>query len=111
MLTFLGLSGNGDLIATCSSPQSRNRRVGEALASGQDVEEIVGSRCRAWPKGWKTAPALLFLSLATKLGVEMPIDEVVVALLAGQLAPADALLTLMRREPKGELDGLPTITP
>ena len=40
----------------------------------------------------------------------MPICETVDAVLAGQLAPAEALLTLMRREPKGELDGLPTIT-
>ena len=107
-LTFLGLAGNGDLIATCSSPQSRNHRVGQQLAAGRSVGDIVADSS-AVAEGVETAPAVVELS--RRLGVDMPICETVDALLAGQLAPADALLTLMRREPKGELDGLPTITP
>ena len=107
-LTFLGLAGNGDLIATCSSPQSRNHRVGQQLAAGRSVGDIVADSS-AVAEGVETAPAVVELS--RRLGVDMPICETVDAMLAGQLAPADALLTLMRREPKGELDGLPTITP
>ena len=106
-LTFLGLAGNGDLIATCSSPQSRNHRVGQQLAAGRSVGDIVADSS-AVAEGVETAPAVVELS--RRLGVDMPICETVDAMLAGQLAPADALLTLMRREPKGELDGLPTIT-
>ena len=107
-LTFLGLAGNGDLIATCSSPQSRNHRVGQQLAAGRSVGDIVADSS-AVAEGVETAPAVMELS--RRLGVDMPICETVDAMLAGQLAPTDALLTLMRREPKGELDGLPTITP
>ena len=107
-LTFLGLAGNGDLIATCSSPQSRNHRVGQQLAAGRSVGDIVADSS-AVAEGVETAPAVVELS--RRLGVDMPICETVDAMLAGQLTPADALLTLMRREPKGELDGLPTITP
>jgi glycerol-3-phosphate dehydrogenase (NAD(P)+) len=42
-LTFLGLAGNGDLIATCTSPHSRNRRVGEELGNGRVLQDIVGA--------------------------------------------------------------------
>jgi glycerol-3-phosphate dehydrogenase (NAD(P)+) len=107
-LTFLGLAGNGDLIATCSSPQSRNHRVGQQLAAGRSVGDIVADSS-AVAEGVETAPAVVELS--RRLGVDMPICETVDVMLAGQLAPTDALLTLMRRDPKGELDGLPTIRP
>ena len=106
-LTFLGLAGNGDLIATCSSPQSRNHRVGEQLSAGRSLRDILADSSSV-AEGVETAPAVLGLS--RRLGIAMPICETVDAVLAGQLAPAEALLTLMRREPKGELDGLPTIT-
>jgi glycerol-3-phosphate dehydrogenase (NAD(P)+) len=107
-LTFLGLAGNGDLIATCSSAQSRNHRVGQQLAAGRELREILADSSSV-AEGVETAPAVVGLS--RRLGVAMPICDTVEAMLAGQLAPSDALLTLMRREPKGELDGMPTITP
>jgi len=103
-LTFLGLAGNGDLIATCGSPKSRNRRVGEELAKGRSIGEIVGER-RSVAEGVDTAPVVC--ELASRVGVEMPISATVAALLAGQLAPADIVPRLMRREPKFELHGLP----
>jgi glycerol-3-phosphate dehydrogenase (NAD(P)+) len=75
-LTFLGLAGNGDLIATCSSPQSRSRRVGAALASGRPLADIIaGSPSVA--EGVETAPALL--ALAASVDVEMPISTKVAA--------------------------------
>ena len=107
-LTFSGLAGNGDLIATCSSPQSRNHRVGQQLAAGRRLRDILADSTSV-AEGVETAPAVVGLS--QRLGVAMPICETVDAMLADRLAPSAALLTLMRREPKGELDGLPTITP
>jgi glycerol-3-phosphate dehydrogenase (NAD(P)+) len=106
-LTFLGLAGNGDLIATCSSPQSRNHRVGRQLSAGLSLRDIVAASSSV-AEGVETAPAVLDLS--RRLGITMPICETVDSVLAGLLAPSEALLTLMRREPKSELDGLPTIT-
>jgi len=106
-LTFLGLSGIGDLIATCGGPRSRNYRVGEQLAAGRTVSEIV-SDSRAVAEGVETAP--LVVALARRLGVDMPICETVVAICSGQLAPSEALPTLMRRTPKRELEGLDSAT-
>jgi glycerol-3-phosphate dehydrogenase (NAD(P)+) len=102
-LTFLGLAGNGDLIATCSSPRSRNHRVGQQLALGRSVREIVADAVSV-AEGVETAPAVV--GLAKRLGVDMPICATVDAVLSGHLAPTEALLTLMRREPKSELEGL-----
>ena len=102
-LTFLGLSGNGDLIATCNSPHSRNRRMGEELAKGSSLEEIVRAT-RTVAEGVETGPAVL--ELAGGVGVEMPISAMVVALLRRQVTPAEVVPALMRRSPKGELEGL-----
>ena len=102
-LTFLGLSGNGDLIATCSSPHSRNRRVGEEMAKARSIDEIV----RGMPmvaEGVDTGPALL--DLASTFGIEMPIVAMVVALLRGEIAPSEVVQALMHRTPKAELEGL-----
>jgi len=107
-LTFLGLAGNGDLVATCSSRGSRNHRVGVQLAGGRTLHDILAGTSSV-AEGVETAPAVVELS--RRLGVDMPICETVDALLSGQLTPSDALLTLMRREPKSELDGLPTTNP
>ena len=71
-LTFLGLAGNGDLIATCSSPLSRNRRFGEELARGRTVEDVIGATSSV-AEGVDTAPALL--ALAGKVDIEMPISR------------------------------------
>ena len=102
-LTFLGLAGNGDLIATCCSPHSRNRRLGEALASGASLDDVIAGT-HSVAEGVDTAPALL--ELAHGVGVDMPISAAVAALLRGDLSTADIVSVLMRRSPKDELDGL-----
>jgi glycerol-3-phosphate dehydrogenase (NAD(P)+) len=99
LLTFLGLAGNGDLIATCSSPQSRNRHVGEELGKGRSLEEILDSM-QTVAEGVETTPGVL--ELARRLGVEMPISESVGAVLAGELSAAEVVRRLMRREAKPE---------
>lgn len=102
-LTFLGLAGNGDLIATCSSSQSRNHEVGRALAEGESVGDIVG-RARSVAEGVATAPVVV--ELARRHGVEAPICETVLAMVEGRLAPEQAIATLMERKPTMELHGL-----
>ena len=102
-LTFLGLAGVGDLIATCSSALSRNRRVGEELARGRSLPEIASST-HSVAEGVSTAPALL--EVAAALGVEMPISSTVNALLRAELSPAEVVAMLMQRSPKPELHGL-----
>jgi glycerol-3-phosphate dehydrogenase (NAD(P)+) len=102
-LTFLGLAGNGDLIATCSSPYSRNRRVGEELAKGRSLNDITGST-KAVAEGVATAPALL--ALAAAADVDMPISQMVAALLRGEMSALDIVPLLMQRSPKVELHGL-----
>jgi glycerol-3-phosphate dehydrogenase (NAD(P)+) len=102
-LTFLGLAGNGDLIATCTSPHSRNRRVGEDLGRGKVLSDILGSMNQV-AEGVATAPALL--AMASSAGVEMPISSTVAGLLASDLSASDVVPLLMRRSPKVELDGL-----
>jgi glycerol-3-phosphate dehydrogenase (NAD(P)+) len=102
-LTFLGLAGNGDLIATCSSPHSRNRHVGEELGRGRPLREIL-DRMRMVAEGVGTTPGVL--GLARRRGVDMPISEKVGAVLAGELSAADVVHLLMQRDAKSELHGL-----
>ena len=102
-LTFLGLAGNGDLIATCSSPRSRNHYVGEQLAKGRRIGDILAGMTSV-AEGVETAPGTL--RLARRQGVEMPISETVGDLLAGRLTAGGVVTQLMRREPRAELDGL-----
>lgn len=102
-LTFLGLAGNGDLLATCSSSLSRNRCLGEALAMGAPLP-AAGDDGRSVAEGVQTAPALL--ALAAGVGVEMPISATVDALLRGELPIGDVVARLMHRDPKAELEGL-----
>jgi glycerol-3-phosphate dehydrogenase (NAD(P)+) len=102
-LTFLGLAGNGDLIATCSSPLSRNRRFGEELATGRSVEEMIGTT-NSVAEGVDTAPALL--ALAGTVDVEMPISNTVAAVLRGDVSPKDVVAMWMGRPQKPELHGL-----
>jgi glycerol-3-phosphate dehydrogenase (NAD(P)+) len=102
-LTFLGLAGNGDLTATCSSPQSRNRHVGEELGKGRSLKEILDSMHMV-AEGVETTPAIL--GLARRLGVEMPISEKVGAVLGGELSAAEVVSLLMQREAKSELHNL-----
>jgi glycerol-3-phosphate dehydrogenase (NAD(P)+) len=102
-LTFAGLAGMGDLIATCFSDQSRNRRVGVELARGKALDEIV-TEMRMVAEGVKTTEAVL--ALADRHGVEMPIAAAVGDVLYGGQRPADIVMRLMTREAKPELHGI-----
>jgi glycerol-3-phosphate dehydrogenase (NAD(P)+) len=102
-LTFLGLSGNGDLVATCSSPQSRNYRLGQELAHGRSAAEVLASQ-PAVVEGAATAPVAV--ELAARAHVELPIAASVVALLRGEHTAHDLVPKLMGREGKTELAGL-----
>jgi len=103
-LTFAGLAGMGDLVATCISRQSRNRHVGEALGRGQTIEEIVDAMNMV-AEGVKSSKAVLDLSV--RVGVEMPIAEQVVAVLYEGKQASEIVPALMQREAKPELHGIP----
>jgi len=104
-LTFAGLAGMGDLVATCISRQSRNRHVGEALGRGQTIDEIIAAMNMV-AEGVKSSKAVLDLSL--RVGVEMPIAEQVVAVLYQGKQASEIVPALMQREAKPELHGIPT---
>jgi glycerol-3-phosphate dehydrogenase (NAD(P)+) len=99
--TFAGLAGMGDLIATCSSKQSRNNSVGLALGQGQTIEAILDAMHMV-AEGVKSSPSVL--DLARKHGVEMPITEQVVAVCHEGRTAREALTALMSRTSKSELD-------
>lgn len=100
-LTFGGLAGVGDLVATCTSSQSRNRSVGFELGSGRALDQVL-SGMRMVAEGVRTARPLVALAHAN--GVEMPIAAQVAALVAGETSPKDAVSTLMERPPRAEWD-------
>jgi glycerol-3-phosphate dehydrogenase (NAD(P)+) len=102
-LTFAGLAGVGDLIATCMSPLSRNRHAGELIASGIAWPEA-GERLTGVAEGVATVTGAL--ELAATHGVEMPIAEQVRAVVFEQRPPMAAVAELMSRRPKDELGGL-----
>lgn len=102
-LTFAGLAGMGDLVATCISPQSRNRQVGVALGQGRSLEEIV-AEMRMVAEGIKTTPAVL--ALAGRHGIDMPIADMVQQVLYEGCNPADMVAGLMEREAKAEMHGI-----
>jgi glycerol-3-phosphate dehydrogenase (NAD(P)+) len=104
-LTFSGLAGMGDLVATCMSQQSRNRWVGEQLGNGRSVEDIT-AETRMVAEGIKTSQAAL--ALARRAGVDTPIVEQVVAVLYDGKQATDALSSLMHRVAKPELHGFAT---
>ena len=97
--TLAGLCGLGDLVLTCSSPQSRNMSFGLALGQGETVEDILAAR-NAVTEGVATAPALV--TLARQKGVEMPISEAVNTVLSGETTVNDAMTALLSRPYKGE---------
>jgi glycerol-3-phosphate dehydrogenase (NAD(P)+) len=99
-LTFQGLAGVGDLIASAYSPLARNRRLGELLGRGVALEAAL-AELDGTAEGAVTTPAAL--ALAGRLGVEMPIAEGLAAILAGRLSPEEAVRALMERLPKPEL--------
>ncbi|MFN8025844.1 MAG: NAD(P)H-dependent glycerol-3-phosphate dehydrogenase [Acidimicrobiia bacterium] len=102
-MTFAGLAGLGDLVATCTSPKSRNRSVGFELGRGRSLGDIVGETNMV-AEGVKSAPAVL--ELAARVGIEMPIASLVGAVLTEGRNPADLVPELMLREAKAELHGL-----
>ncbi|MEM7329181.1 MAG: NAD(P)H-dependent glycerol-3-phosphate dehydrogenase [Pseudomonadota bacterium] len=97
--TLAGLCGLGDLVLTCSSPQSRNMSFGLALGQGRKAEDILAERM-AVTEGHATAPALM--ALAEKLGIEMPICDAVNAVLTEDVTVNEAMTTLLARPYKGE---------
>ncbi len=98
-LTFLGLSGVGDLVLTCTGDLSRNRTVGLELAKGRSVKEITESMNQV-AEGVRTTFAVC--DLAEKHGVEMPIALATRAVLQGAVSPAEAGQMLMARQLRSE---------
>ncbi len=99
--TVAGLCGLGDLVLTCSSPQSRNMSLGLALGQGQSVEQALAGK-RSVAEGYESAPAVR--ELAAKMGVDMPICLAVAALL-GRETTVEALIdNLLSRPLKAERD-------
>lgn len=99
--TFAGLAGIGDLIATCSSKQSRNNSVGLALGRGQTIEATLASMNMV-AEGVKSSPSVL--ALAREYGVEMPIVEQVVRVCHERANAQEALWSLMGRSSKSEFE-------
>ncbi len=98
--TFSGLSGIGDLIATCMSRHSRNRYVGEQIGKGRKLTEIINEMVMV-AEGVPTTKAAC--QLADRTGVEVPIIQQVYNVLFNNKEPHEATLELMLRDPKNEL--------
>ena len=99
--TFSGLAGMGDMIATCVSPQSRNRHVGLELAKGLSIDQVIASMTMV-AEGVKTAPAVI--ALAKKHGVRMPIAEEVHKVITGESTAKRAFRGLLRVAAGAESD-------
>jgi glycerol-3-phosphate dehydrogenase (NAD(P)+) len=97
--TVAGLCGLGDLVLTCSSPQSRNMSVGLALGRGESLESALAGKLSV-AEGVASAPAVR--DLARKLGVETPISDAVAAILAGEVSVDDAIAGLLARPLRSE---------
>ncbi len=97
--TVAGLCGLGDLVLTCSSPQSRNMSLGLALGQGQSVEQALAGK-RSVAEGYESAPAVR--ELAAKMGVDMPISLAVAALLNGETTVEAVIDNLLSRPLKAE---------
>lgn len=97
--TFSGLAGLGDLIATCSSAQSRNHRVGYGLGQGRDLDDIV-EEMNMVAEGVKSTRGVL--ALAQRYAIEMPIAEKVGTVLYEKANVGQALHELMTREARSE---------
>ncbi|MBV8682121.1 MAG: NAD(P)-dependent glycerol-3-phosphate dehydrogenase [Caulobacteraceae bacterium] len=97
--TVAGLCGLGDLVLTCSSPQSRNMSLGAALGRGERLEDVLAGRLSV-AEGVASAPAVT--GLASRLGVETPICEAVRAILAGESEIDPAIAGLLSRPLRSE---------
>lgn len=103
-MTFAGLAGIGDLIATCASPLSRNQQVGRRLAAGETLDQILGSMNSVAEGVYTTKGAL---QLAAHYGVDLPITQQLSQVLFEGMDPRRAVVELMMRDSKHELDGMP----
>lgn len=101
--TFFGLSGLGDLLATCDSPLSRNYQVGYGLAQGKTLDEIIDN-LEGTAEGVNTTQVLV--RLARQEQIPIPISAQVYRLLKGKSTPEQAVQALMARELKAEFDDL-----
>ncbi len=101
-LTFIGLAGMGDLIATCASPLSRNRYVGLEMAKGRKLAEVLAGM-KSVAEGVTTTKAAR--ALAERYGIEMPITQTIYAILFEGKNPRQGVIELMLRDPKDELEG------
>src|SRR5262245_54447202 len=99
-LTFAGLAGMGDLIATCSSKQSRNHMVGYELGRGRVIADVLAGM-QMVAEGVKSSPSVL--QLASQAGVEMPLSESVVRVCHEGWTSRQAMTALLQREPKAEI--------
>ena len=99
LMTFAGLAGLGDVMATCASPLSRNRRVGEELARGRQLPDIL-TDMGAVAEGINTTVAAL--EIAERLDVDMPITRLMSQVLFEGLPAADCIPVLMERPPRSE---------
>lgn len=99
--TFSGLAGMGDLIATCASPLSRNHMLGKRIGEGASLDQAIASSAGT-AEGVTTARSIQ--ELAAGLGVDVPICDAVVTMLAGEVAPQDVLGLLLSRPRKAEVD-------
>ncbi|HET8561492.1 MAG TPA: NAD(P)H-dependent glycerol-3-phosphate dehydrogenase [Marmoricola sp.] len=100
-LTLMGLAGLGDLVATCSSPLSRNRTFGERLGQGMTTADIVAST-RQVAEGVKSSSSIL--ALARRTGVAAPIAEHIDAVVKGEIGARDMMNAFIDRETKAERD-------
>ncbi|MBN2623593.1 MAG: NAD(P)H-dependent glycerol-3-phosphate dehydrogenase [Acidimicrobiales bacterium] len=103
LMTFAGLAGMGDLIATCISQQSRNRYVGEQLGKGRTIDEIV-AEMKMVAEGIKTSKVVV--ELADQYEVEMPIAREIHAVIHEGCTATDAYRGLLRRDHRSELHGM-----
>lgn len=102
-ITFSGAAGMGDLVATCISKNSRNRNVGERLAGGEKLNEILKSMYMV-AEGVRTTEAVYDIS--KKIGVEVPITETVYEIIYKDLSPAESVSKLMKRKFKAEVEDI-----
>jgi len=98
-MTFAGLAGMGDLVATCSSPLSRNRSFGERLGRGLGLSQAQ-SETKTTAEGVSSAAAVL--DLAREHGVDMPIVEAVVDVVVNGMPPKEVVRRLMSRTTRSE---------
>jgi glycerol-3-phosphate dehydrogenase (NAD(P)+) len=101
-VTFSGLAGIGDLIVTCTSPASRNRRVGEELGTGKTIAEVLAGMNQV-AEGVKTVSVVM--DMAERLGIDMPIASEVHGVINQGNTADDAYRGLLRSTPGHEVHG------